>query len=70
MNILTTIYTVRHHFEWQTLQEKKQKKLPTHKKNSNADTHCTHLPLPPTHKPTKGKGKRVQLCKRTAIFAQ
>jgi len=53
MNILTITDTDRHCFEWQTLQKKKQKKLPPHVKNSNATAHCSHLPLPATHKTTQ-----------------
>lgn len=33
MKNLTITDTDRHRFEWQTIQEKKQKKLPPHKKN-------------------------------------
>jgi hypothetical protein len=41
--------------------QKKIKKIATARKNSNANAHCTHLPLPAqrTSQP-KGKVKRVQ----------
>ncbi|WP_276978732.1 hypothetical protein [Flavobacterium filum] len=60
MNILTITDTDRHCFEWQTQQEKKQKKLPSHEKIL-MPTHIAHICicLPHTRQP-KGKGKRVQ----------
>jgi hypothetical protein len=32
---------------------KKTKKIATARKNSNVNAHCTHLPLPATHKTTQ-----------------
>jgi hypothetical protein len=43
------------------MQEKKQKKMPAHKK-IHCHPNCTHLPLPANAKTQpKGKVKRVQL---------
>lgn len=58
MNILTITDTDRHSFEWQTLKEKKQKKLPTHGKIL-MPPHIAHICLCPSmHKPNaKAKSK-------------
>ncbi len=42
MNILTTTDNNQYSFEWQTLKEKKQKKLPPHEKIL-LPTHKTHF---------------------------
>lgn len=48
----------RHRFERQTLQEKKQKKLPPHEKNS-MPTHIAHICLCLlTHKPTRRQSQK------------
>jgi|GEM_PF-5814056 len=58
MNILTTTDTDRHRFEQQTLQEKKQKKLPTHEKIL-MPPHIAHICLCLlTHKPTQKQSQK------------
>lgn len=54
MNLLTITDTDRHRFEWPTLQEKKQKKLPPHEKIL-MPTHIAHICLcPSTHRAIAG----------------
>lgn len=56
----------RHRFERQTLQEKKQKKLPPHEKNS-MPTHIAHICLCLlTHKPTQRQSQKSAIA--NALF--
>jgi len=58
MKILTTTNSDRHRFEWQTLQRKKQKKLPPHEKFL-MPSHIAHICLCLLmHQPTQRQSQK------------
>lgn len=63
MNILTAIDTDRHRIEWQTLQEKKQNKLPPHEKIL-MPPHIAHICLCLLkHKPSQRQSQKSAIAK-------